>query len=316
MTTVAITGVSGFIGSRLLQRLEQTDEVERVVGVDLRPPATPTPKLRFYQHNVTAPMASVFATEKVDAAVHLAFVVRPRQDRARAEETNIQGTRNFLDACTQSSVRHITYLSSHTVYGAHPDNPVPLTEDAPLRPHRGFQYSWDKAQSEALFREFAHTHPHVPVAILRTCVVLGATADSPVARSLFQPVMVRVAGHNPALQFIHLDDLVELVAALLARRHGGVLNVAGASSITYRDLATLARRKSLPLPGWLLRSVMGATWALRLQSQSPPDGLRFIMHPIVLSTDKMTKQTGFCPKYSSQQAVMAYLAATRQARSP
>lgn len=307
MVTVAITGVSGYIGSRLLAHLEGVAEIERVVGIDLTPPTIPSTKLKFYQHNVVNPMDTIFQRERVEAAVHLAFVVRPRQDRDRAQLINIEGTRNFLQACLNATVQYVLYLSSHTVYGAHPHNPIPITEETPLRPHHNFQYSWDKARSEALFHEFARIHPKVSMAVVRACVVLGPALENPVARSLFQPMMVRVAGYNPPLQFIHQDDLTTLMATLLVRRQRGIFNAAGEGTITYRELAALAGRKSFPLPRALLRFLLASTWTLHLQGQSPPEGLKFIMHPIVLSTEKLKREVGFAFQHISREAVAAYL---------
>lgn len=308
MKKIAITGISGYIGSRLLARLEGMAGVERVVGIDLKPPPFPSPKLQFCPQDILEPLDAPFSQNGVDSAVHLAFVVRPGQDRARARRVNLGGARNFLDACRRSQVRHILYLSSHTVYGAHPDNPVPLTEEAPLRPNPGFQYSWDKAESDALFRDFAAAHPHIGVAVVRACVVLGPGADNAITRSLFQPVMIRVRGYNPPLQFLHEDDLAELMITLLARGQAGVFNAAGEGSLGYSQVAALAGRRCLPLPGSLLRPVMALSWNLRLQRQSPPAGLRFIMHPIILSTAKLRQEVGFRFQHSSRQAVEAFVA--------
>ena len=40
----------------------------------------------------------------------------------------------MLKASKSTKVRNLIYLSSHTVYGANKDNPVPITEEAPVRP--------------------------------------------------------------------------------------------------------------------------------------------------------------------------------------
>ncbi|MEK9144413.1 MAG: hypothetical protein AAB339_02245, partial [Elusimicrobiota bacterium] len=44
-----------------------------------------------------------------------------------------------------------------SAYGAHPDNPVPLTEESPLRPNMRFQYSRDKAETDRMFQDYAAT---------------------------------------------------------------------------------------------------------------------------------------------------------------
>ena len=67
-----------------------------------------------------------------DAVVHLAAVSGPDADEVR--DVNIGGTRAIADAATRAGVRKLVYASSHSVYGAHPDNDFPLTESSPLRP--------------------------------------------------------------------------------------------------------------------------------------------------------------------------------------
>ena len=77
MRRVAVTGSSGYLGSQLVARLAEHDDVETIVGVDFRPPSDSPAKLRFYQQDVATPFSEVFEKERVDTAVNLAFVVGP-----------------------------------------------------------------------------------------------------------------------------------------------------------------------------------------------------------------------------------------------
>ena len=67
----------------------------------------------------------------VDVLVHLAFIMDPIADENEMRDVNVNGTQNVLRAAGKAGVRKIIYTSSATVYGAHPDNPIPLTEEAP-----------------------------------------------------------------------------------------------------------------------------------------------------------------------------------------
>ena len=78
--------------------------------------------------DVTQPLDHAFEDHRVTAAVHLAFLLRPGRSRAeieRVRNANLQGMRSFLAACDASRVSNLIFLSSHTVYGAHRDNPCP-----------------------------------------------------------------------------------------------------------------------------------------------------------------------------------------------
>lgn len=314
MKRVAITGVSGYIGCRLLSRLEGMENVERVVGVDVNPPEDSPPKLRFYRQDISEPLGDIFAENAVDSAIHLAFVLRPTHDKAGARRVGIDGTVSFLEGCRQAQVKHVLYLSSHTVYGAHPDNALPLREDSPMRPLPGFQYSWDKAQAEREFRDFAAIHDDTCVTILRSCPVVGPNAGSSVVASMLKPIMIFVAGYDPPMQFVHEDDLVELLVTLLGRKRAGVFNVAGDGDIQYSGIAKLCQRRTVALPEKVLRLLMGVSWTLRLQNDSPPSGLEFIKYPPLVSTEKLGSEVGFQFRYSSTDAI-ASLVSTRQSES-
>ena len=51
-------------------------------------------------------------------------------------------------------MRHVVALSSATVYGAWPNNPMPLTEDAPLRPNPDVAYAVQKSYVEHLVADW------------------------------------------------------------------------------------------------------------------------------------------------------------------
>ena len=307
MKTVAITGISGYIGSKLLAQLDKVGEVEKIIGLDIKPPKVSSGKLKFYPQNVLEPFEHIFRENQVDSAIHLAFVLKPTHNRAGAWQIDIKGSRNFLEACSQAQVKHILYLSSHTVYGAHPENTAPLKEDSPLRPVPGFQYSWDKAEVEKLFQGFASSREDVCLTILRVCPVIGPNAGKSVVTSMFRPLMLFVAGYDPPLQFVHEDDLVRVILTFLRRRIGGIFNVAGEGEIRYSEVARLCRSKTISLPGKLLHFLMSFSWKLHLQNESPPEGLEFIKYPPLVDTQKLKSEAGFRFNYSSKDAVASFV---------
>ena len=77
--TVAITGVSGYVGSRLVERLESDPRVERILGFDLRPPSVRSTKLLFDSVDIRS---DAFGPRLagVDVVVHLAYVMDPIRD--------------------------------------------------------------------------------------------------------------------------------------------------------------------------------------------------------------------------------------------
>lgn len=312
MRRIAITGVSGYLGNRLLQRLTREEEVETIVGIDVNPPRAESAKLRFYCRDVREPFADVMMENKADAAVHLAFAVRPTHDCEGARRIDIDGARNFIEACQKASVGYLLYLSSHTSYGPHPDNPVPLTEDAPLRPIRGFQYSWDKGEADRMFQDLMERSPDLCVNVVRACSILGPEGIGSVSTGMFQSLMIRLIGYDPLVQFLHEDDLAELFVTLMRSRKPGVFNAGGEGALRYREVIAATGRPSVAVPAGLLSVLLTFSWRLRLQSESPPGGLEFIKYPIVVSTEKVRKEVGFEFRYTTRETLASYLGAAQR----
>ena len=117
MRTIAVTGVSGYLGQRLLARLDADARVDRVVGVDVSHPPPSSTKLEFHECDIRDPrLASIIAG--CDVLVYLAFVVDPIKDVERMRAVNVDGTAAVLDAVAANGVGAFVYASSASVYGA------------------------------------------------------------------------------------------------------------------------------------------------------------------------------------------------------
>jgi UDP-glucose 4-epimerase len=312
---VAITGCSGYIGTKLLRALDDDPRVEEVVGVDLKPPQVRSEKLRFYRQSIGAPLAALFARHQVDTALHLVFVFDPIHDRSRARRIDLGGTHNFLRACHDAGVRTLFYASSTTAYGAHPDNPERLVESSPLRPVRGFAYSEDKAVTDAMCRRFAVAHPDRRVLILRAPILFGPNTNNFVGRFMDKRIVFQVAGADPEMQFAHEDDYVAGVLALLEAAPGGVYNLTPPGTIRYSEIARLFARRPVPLPPAVLYPLAEASWQLRLRAftEAPATVLDFIRWPWLASSEKLRRETGFACRVPSGEALGEYVAARRRA---
>ncbi len=303
--SVAVTGASGYIGTRLVRRLLETKGVERVTGVDVRGPSIRHERYTHFRQDMTSPLDDAFTG--VDAVIHLAFVLRQLRDRAEGRRINVGGAESVLRACASAGVERIVLMSSATVYGPRPDNPPALAEDAPLRPPAGFAYAEDKAACEALFQAFAEEHPQACVSILRGCVVMGPNAANFITAALDKPVLIGVRGDDPEMQFVHEDDLAEVLLRFAAESHAGVYNVAGAGSVRWSEAVSLAGKRLIRFSAPLAYGLTGLAWRTRAQSDSPSAGLGFVRWPWTVSTEKLTAETGYAFRHTSRDALEAYL---------
>lgn len=317
MKNVAVTGASGYLGQQIIRRLDRDDTVQNIIGISRRPPKIESNKLKFYSHDIREPFDKIFAENNVDTAIHLAFVVGAARDVKAARETDIGGSKNFLDACKSASVKRVSFLSSYTAYGAYPENTQPIPEDTPLRPNAGFQYPYHKAEADKMFQEFMKRNPDTCVSILRASVVAGPESDGgPLASFLKNPVAVSIKGYDPEWQFVHEEDLVELTVFLLKKGHKGVFNVAGDGAVPYSEMMSKIGKKCIALPNKVSAFITNLTWYLHLQNESPGGkSSDILMYPMVLNTDKVKKETGFQFKHTGDEAFHSFLdAARRRAR--
>ena len=306
---IAITGAAGLLGGSDIARLAASASVERIVAIDLRPvrvPAGSEDKVISVIRDVRAPVDDIFSEHAIQAVIHLAYLLRPSRDRVAARRVNVEATESLLRGCAAVGVRQIVYPSSTTVYGAHPGFIRPFIEDDPPNPVRGFQYSEDKVAAERLLTAFADEHPEAAVSILRGCVIMARGADNFIARALGRPLLPTPAGANPEMQFLHADDYSGAVQAALTARARGVYNIAGTGTVRWREMVAAAGGRVIPVPASILTGVIGLSWRLRLQDESPACGLNFIRYPWLASTDKIESDLGWKAQHTSSDALLSW----------
>ena len=304
---VAVTGASGYIGERLVQRLLTEEGVQQVLGIDLRPSALEHDKLMSIEQDITAPLDTLFRDQRVEAVVHLAFVLRQLRNRAESRRVNVGGASNVLWACEAAGVRRIVLLSSSTVYGANPDNRELLTEEAELNPSATFTYAADKALTESYFHRYRDQRVETDVSILRSCVVMGPNAENFITTALDKPVLIGIGQADPPMQFLHEDDLIDLLWRFVSESRPGIFNVAGTGTVRWSELVRAARKRLIPLPARLAYGLTALAWHLRLQSDAPSAGLDFIRWPWTVGTAKVEAELGYRFQHSSRDALQAYL---------
>src|SRR3989440_2637918 len=258
-----ITGGSGYIGTRLVQRLAEREETERVVIADIRPPTAFRPKVTYERLDVrdAAAARELLAGEEPDALVPLAFVLTPMHDERTMYEIDVGGTHNVLEAASAAGTEQVLVTSSTTAYGAFPDNPVPIDEDWPVRGVPDFEYARDKAEADRLCQLWALRHPDRTMTIVRPCIVFGPNVDNVIVRLWTKaPFFTDMGNLDQVTQFVHEDDLVAALVELLVGRHAGAFNVAGDGTMTYRETAEKIGLKSRRMSFGLARRLTALTW--------------------------------------------------------
>jgi UDP-glucose 4-epimerase len=298
-----ITGGAGYIGSRLVDLLSRREDTEQIVICDLAPPAAYRPKTQFARVDVRDREAVRRALQSsgADALIHLAFILNPSHDEQLMYDVDVNGAHNVLEAAAEAGTSQVLVASSSTAYGAFPDNPVPLTEDDPVRGVSGFPYARHKTESDRLCQLWAAAHPDRVMTIVRPCIVFGPSVDNYIVRLWTKVPFTADAGQlDTPIQFVHEDDVVEAMSALLLGRHAGAFNVAGDGVMTLRECSELIGSPIKKMPLRAYRGLARTMWAARL-SEAPPGQIEFALHPWVVSNEKLKRTTGWSPRYSSRE---------------
>jgi len=293
---VVITGVETPLGRRVA-RLAAEEADADVVGL-ARGPVTGLPaSVAVYRVDLTGDDVKPHLQD-ADAVLHLATSV-PATPAAATDDVAV--ARRVLEAAGDGGVPHLVVLSSATVYGAWPDNPVPLTEDATLRPLPGFAFAGERAEIERMAGEWRDAHPGTTVAILRPARAAGSDHSDWLVRALRPAPAVPDDVEEPPVQFVDLDDLAAACDLAGRRRLDGAFNVAPEGSIPGDQVRSLAgvpvkvplpRRVASRLLRWRFRVGLGST---------PPELLPYVQHPWVVASDRLRAE-GWAATVSNEEA--------------
>jgi UDP-glucose 4-epimerase len=300
-----ITGGSGYIGSRLLELLTARDDTERVVVCDVRAPAVPWPKTTYIEMDIRDPsMQGLLEAEEPDALVHLAFVLNPMRDERTMYDIDVNGTQNVLVAASRAGTAHLLVASSTTAYGAWPDNPVPLTEEHPVRGMPNYEYARDKTEIDRMCQLWAAQHPERRMTIVRPCIVFGPTVDNYIVRFWqHAPFIPLIDGTDVALQYVHEEDVVDALSRLLLERKAGAFNLTGDGTITQSEAAAIAGLKTRKVSYRNYRRLAAALWRLRVpRAEAPPGQLDFLRYPWIASNEKLKRELDWQPRFTSREA--------------
>lgn len=230
---VLVTGVAGFIGMSVAQRLLARGD--DVVGLDnlndyyevslkesrlglLQGQAG----FRFVRMDVADRdgMAALFAQQGFDAVVHLAAQAGVRYSLRNPHayvDSNLVGFVNVLEGCRHHKVRHLVYASSSSVYGG--NTKMPFAE-ADAVDHPVSLYAATKKANELM----AHTYSHLyglPTTGLRFFTVYGPWGRPDMALFLFtkaileqRPIEVYNFGQMQR-DFTYVDDVADGVVRVL-----------------------------------------------------------------------------------------------------
>ena len=232
---ILLTGAAGFIGmataQRLLARGDQVvglDNLNDYYAVSLKQDRLaqlqPHANFSFRRLDVAdrAGMAALFETERFDRVVHLAAQAGVRYSLKNPNayiDSNVVGYMNVLEGCRHTSVQHLVYASSSSVYGGNTKMPFAEADrvDRPIS-----LYAATKKANELMAYTYGHLYG-LPTTGLRFFTVYGPWGRPDMALFLFTKAILEgrpidVYNHGRMRRdFTYIDDIVEGVVRVLDR---------------------------------------------------------------------------------------------------
>ncbi|NWJ48399.1 MAG: NAD(P)-dependent oxidoreductase [Chloroflexi bacterium] len=302
MKTIAITGVTGFIGSKLAEYFAERGY--RLIGFGRREPLKPALLERYIHWDITE--GALQLDEEVDVVLHCAGNVSDWDTHEVMYRVNVEGTRNVLE--TFKKARQFVYVSTASVYDLH-HNSSWLTEDAPYPQQYLNAYATTKMEAEMAIKQYGRTN----AVIVRPHIVYGPGDTSILPRLLearrFGRFLVVGDGSN-LLSITYIENFCRAIDLIIQRDFEfEIFNLADAYTGTVNEILA-AFKQSLNFNEKMLHidkrlALLGGTVLEKLfrllRRKQPPLITPFVVAQMAsgyrLDISKACAMLGYCPEY-------------------
>jgi UDP-glucose 4-epimerase len=297
---VVVTGISGNLGRTLAKQLHQR---ERIIGLDRRPFPGKPKDIEIHQLDLRKKKAEdLFRRGNVKAVIHMGIMHDPRMNEEEHHSFNVVGTTRILNYCAKYGVKKVVVLSSANVYGPSPDNSNFLMEDAPLMAASRFSGVRDLIEVDMLANAFFWRHPDIQTVILRPVHIVGPGIKNAPSNYLRLRRPWKMAGFDPMVQLIHVEDAARAMVEALRPEARGVYNVVGPGEVPLSAIFRELGHAPVPVPRTLARPVLGMLFKYRLASFPAPE-LDHIQFLCAVDGGRWARELDWKPRYSMRETI-------------
>ncbi len=248
---VLVTGGAGFIGSHLVDRLSEHNDVtvlDDLSAGSLRNLEAAKEEVRVHRASILQPKQLAKALEGQEVVYHLAAKTSVPESVERPDEywrTNVEGTLNVLKSSADAGVKRFVFISSAAVYG--PSDLVPKVET--MRPEPASPYATTKMVGEFACQEISQLKP-IETVVLRLFNGYGPRQDpdAPYAGVIAKFASAVAAGKGVEIygdgdqtrDFLYAADAAEAMELAGERPVAGeILNIGSGAATTVNEVARL-----------------------------------------------------------------------------
>jgi nucleoside-diphosphate-sugar epimerase len=302
MPVVAVTGAAGGIGPALIAGLVASPQVKKVIAIDDHRGGSTGVTWRVADVRDPA-LAGRLAG--VDVVVHADINLSPEAGARERRVYNVRGAQTVLTAAAASRVARVILVTSAMVYGARPDNPVPLPEDGPLAAEADNSVAGDMLEIEQLARRSPRANPGMSVTVVRPAALVGDAVDTLVTRHFEAPRLLTVRGCAQRWQFCHVDDLVSALVFAVASGIGGGFAVGCDGWLEQDEVVQISGLRGIELPAGLTFGTVQRLHQMGI-TPAPAMDLRYMVYPWVVDC-AVLRDAGWRPQYENAAALRVLL---------
>jgi nucleoside-diphosphate-sugar epimerase len=299
---VAVTGAASGLGHELTARLAASTKIGRVVAIDgQRGDAT---GVTWRVVDVRDP-ALAGRLAGVDVVVHTDIDLAPDADQRARRAFNVRGAQTVLTAAAAGRVGRVVLVTSAMVYGARPDNPVPLAESAPLGADQDGSVVGDLLEIEHLAQRSPQANRGMAITVVRPAALVGEGVDTLITRHFEAPRLLAVKGCAPRWQFCHVDDLVSALELAATGEVTGAFAVGCDGWLEHERVEELSGLRQIELPPGL---TFGTAQRLHRAGITPAlvTDLHFVVYPWIVDCATL-REAGWKPAFDNETALQVLL---------
>lgn len=258
---IFLTGATGFIGSRIAQRLrERGDDVVALVRTPGKAAGLRAQGCEIVEGSLSDTTAIERGVAGADAVIHNGADYRvgiPKRERPALHEANVAGTERVLDAAIAAGAARIVHVSTNNVFGSTGD--VVADEGYRRDLSSGFLSTYDETKYLAHEAARHRIDAGAPILIVQPGAVYGPGDHSEVGNIIARTrtgKMRLVMFPEFTLPYVFVDDLADGIVAALDKGRIGESYILGGEEATMRELVTAVAelsgrtppRHALPTP--------------------------------------------------------------------
>ena len=310
MSTVLVTGATGFVGKQLALSLAGSGhKVHAMYRSEATIGELEHPNIRLFKGTLTDLASIDNAMKGCDQVYHLAaFAAVWTRKPEEIYEQNVQGTANILESALKHGVKRIVHTSTAGVFG--PSGEKPNSEDNPIAETHFVHYDRSKAQAEQTINTYVRDGMDVLIVNPTRVYGPGKLGDSNgVTRMIRDYIKGKwhiIPGNGQSVgNYVYIDDVVEGHILAMDKGRTGERYLLGGSDLSFNEFFNILKEVTgshyflIKIPLFIGISIAAIMLTIaKLTGRMPlitPGLLKRYSHNWAVSSEKARSELGYDP---------------------